>query len=65
MARPARARQELAVDAAVAALARFLTAGIQGSRLVGKVNPDRAALQDIAATLLRCLDPQPATGTRP
>jgi TetR/AcrR family transcriptional repressor of nem operon len=61
----ARARQELSVDADVAALARFLTAGIQGLRLVGKVNPDRAALQDIAATLLRCLDPQPATGYQP
>jgi TetR/AcrR family transcriptional repressor of nem operon len=56
----ARERQELPVDADVAALARFLTAGIQGLRLVGKVNPDRAALQDIAATLLRCLDPQTA-----
>jgi TetR/AcrR family transcriptional repressor of nem operon len=58
----ARESQELPVDTDVAALARFLTAGIQGLRLVGKVNPDREALQDIAATLLRCLDPQPATG---
>jgi TetR/AcrR family transcriptional repressor of nem operon len=61
----ARERQELAVETDVAALARFLTAGIQGLRLVGKVNPDRATLQDIAATLLRCLDPQPATGHQP
>lgn len=52
----ARARGELAREADVAALARFLTAGIQGLRLVGKANPDRAALQDIAATMLRCLD---------
>jgi TetR/AcrR family transcriptional repressor of nem operon len=61
----ARERQELPVDTDIAALARFLTAGIQGLRLVGKVNPDRAALEDIAATLLRCLDPQPATGISP
>jgi TetR/AcrR family transcriptional regulator, transcriptional repressor for nem operon len=61
----ARERQELSVDTDIAALARFLTAGVQGLRLVGKVNPDREALQDIAATLLRCLDPQPATGYRP
>jgi hypothetical protein len=39
----------------VDALARFLTAGIQGLRLVGKVNPDRSALEDIAATMLKCL----------
>jgi TetR/AcrR family transcriptional repressor of nem operon len=38
------------------ALARFLTAGIQGLRLVGKANPDRAALKDIAMVTLRCLD---------
>jgi len=31
--------------------------GIQGLRLVGKANPDRAALKDIAAIMLRCLDP--------
>jgi len=52
----ARARGELARAAEPAALARFLTAGIQGLRLVGKANPDRAALNDIAATMLRCLD---------
>jgi hypothetical protein len=40
----------------VDALARFLTASFQGLRLVGKVNPDRAILEDIAATILRCLD---------
>jgi TetR/AcrR family transcriptional repressor of nem operon len=38
------------------ALARFITAGIQGLRLVGKANPDRAVLEDIAAVMLRCLD---------
>ena len=39
-------------------LARFLTAGIQGLRLVGKANPNRAVLEDIAATMLRCVDPR-------
>lgn len=38
------------------ALARFITAGIQGLRLVGKANPDRAVLEDIAAVMLRCLN---------
>ena len=51
----ARARGELADDADTAALARFLTAGIQGLRLVGKANPDRGMLEDIAAVMLRCL----------
>jgi TetR/AcrR family transcriptional regulator, transcriptional repressor for nem operon len=46
----------LPARADAAALARFLTAGIQGLRLVGKANPDRAALEDIASTMLRCLD---------
>ncbi len=52
----AKARGELAPDADVVALARFLTAGIQGLRLVGKANPDRTALEDIAFVLLRSLD---------
>jgi TetR/AcrR family transcriptional repressor of nem operon len=51
----AKARGELQPKADVDALARFLTAGIQGLRLVGKVNPDRSALEDIAATMLKCL----------
>jgi TetR/AcrR family transcriptional regulator, transcriptional repressor for nem operon len=51
----AKARGELQPRADVDALARFLTAGIQGLRLVGKVNPDRSALEDIAATMLKCL----------
>jgi TetR/AcrR family transcriptional repressor of nem operon len=38
------------------ALARFLTAGVQGLRLVGKANPNRAALEDVASTMLRCLE---------
>ena len=52
----AKARGELRSGADVDALARFLTAGFQGLRLVGKVNPDRAVLEDIAATMLRCLE---------
>lgn len=40
----------------VDALARFLTAGIQGLRLVGKANPERAALEDIARVMLNCLE---------
>lgn len=51
-----KARGELPPRADVDALARFLTAGIQGLRLVGKVNPDRSTLEDIAATMLKCLE---------
>jgi TetR/AcrR family transcriptional repressor of nem operon len=39
------------------ARARFITAGVQGLRLYGKANPDRKALEDVAATLVKCLDP--------
>jgi len=52
----ARGRSEFPDSADVAALARFLTAGIQGLRLVGKTRPERAALEDIAAVMLRCLE---------
>jgi TetR/AcrR family transcriptional repressor of nem operon len=52
----AKERGELSVQADPAALARFLTAGIQGLRLVGKANPERVALEDIASAMLRCLD---------
>jgi TetR/AcrR family transcriptional repressor of nem operon len=55
----AKGRGELPAGADPEALARFLTASIQGLRLIGKVNPDRATLQDIASTILRCLE-QPA-----
>ena len=51
----AQARGELPPGSNSAVLARFLTASIQGLRLVGKANPDRAALNDIARTILRCL----------
>jgi len=54
----ARAKTEGEIDASadIDALARFLTAGIQGLRLVGKAKPERKVLDDIAATMLRCLD---------
>lgn len=52
----AQAHGEIAATVEVEPLARFLVAGIQGLRLVGKANPDRAALENIAAVMLRCLD---------
>lgn len=52
----ALARGELRRGTDVSALSRFLVASIQGLRLVGKANPDRAALGDIARVILRCLD---------
>lgn len=52
----ARERGEIAADADLDALARFLVSGIQGLRLVGKANPDRAVLEDIVAVMLRCLE---------
>jgi TetR/AcrR family transcriptional repressor of nem operon len=54
----AQSRGELA-GADLNALARFLVSGFQGLRLVGKVNPDRATLEDIADTMLQCLESQP------
>ncbi len=50
---------ELPAHADVDALARFLMAGFQGLRLVGKANPDRALLDDVARTMLQCLDAPP------
>lgn len=52
----AQAHGEIRRDADTAALARFLTASIQGLRLVGKAKPDRAALCDVKQVMLRCLD---------
>jgi AcrR family transcriptional regulator len=52
-------RGEFPPHADIDALARFLTAGFQGLRLVGKVNPHRTVLADIAHTMLRCLDSPP------
>jgi TetR/AcrR family transcriptional repressor of nem operon len=51
----AKARGELAPSADPRALARFLASGIHGLRLVGKANPDRETLDDVARTMLRCL----------
>lgn len=51
-----QARGEINAAADVASLARFLVSGIQGLRLVGKANPDRAALTDIAVVMLRCIE---------
>lgn len=52
----ARSRGEIAATVDIESVARFLVAGIQGLRLVGKANPDRAALESIAAIMLRCLE---------
>lgn len=51
-----QARGEISASADTGALARYLVASIQGLRLVGKANPDRASLRGIAAVMLRCLD---------
>ncbi len=60
----AQARGELAASADALALARYLTAAFQGLRLMGKVNPDRVVLNDIAHTMLRCLDAAAAIPSR-
>lgn len=52
----AKAHGEIAATADAESLARFLVAGIQGLRLVGKANPDRHVLEGTAAVMLRCLD---------
>jgi TetR/AcrR family transcriptional repressor of nem operon len=51
----AKATGELPRGTEVGSLACFLTAGFQGLRLIGKVNPDRAVLESIAASILQCL----------
>jgi TetR/AcrR family transcriptional repressor of nem operon len=51
----AKARGELARDADITALSRYFMAAFQGLRLVGKANPDRRVLEDIAATIVRVL----------
>jgi TetR/AcrR family transcriptional repressor of nem operon len=51
-----QARGEIPAAADLDSLARFLVAGIQGLRLMGKANPDRAVLEDIRAVMLRCLE---------
>lgn len=52
----ARDAGQLNKSADIDALAAFLMSGIQGLRLVGKANADRALLQNIAKVMLRCLD---------
>jgi TetR/AcrR family transcriptional repressor of nem operon len=52
----AKTRGGLPQGADVDALARFLMAGTQGLRLVGKTGAGRDVLEDIAAVMLRCLD---------
>ncbi len=52
----AQSRGEIPKAADVDAIARFLVAGIQGLRLVGKAKPERATLENIAAVMLRCLE---------
>jgi TetR/AcrR family transcriptional repressor of nem operon len=62
----AQTRGELAIEADPEALARYLTAAFQGLRLIGKVNPDRQALTEIADTMLQCLNASPGhTKRRP
>lgn len=51
--RVALKKKELPSGTDVPGLARFLTTGIQGIRLMGKVNPDRAALEDVARWMFR------------
>ena len=52
----ARDTGQLSRHADVDALAAFLMSGIQGLRLVGKANPERVTLQNIAKVMLRCLE---------
>jgi len=51
----ARDAGQLPKNADVDALAVFLMSGIQGLRLVGKTNPDRAVLKNIATVMMRCI----------
>lgn len=51
-----RAALETGGIADARARARFITAGVQGLRLYGKANPERKALEDVAARLVKCLD---------
>ena len=51
----AQERKEINKKTDVAAVARFLVAGIQGLRLVGKANPDRKTLKDIQSVILNAI----------
>ena len=50
-----KAAGELPPDADPRALARFLTATVQGLRLVAKADPDARALRDVVRCAVRCL----------
>ncbi len=52
----AKASGELSARTDAKATARFLVSNLQGLLLVGKTNPDRAVLNDIAKVILHCLD---------
>jgi TetR/AcrR family transcriptional repressor of nem operon len=52
----AKARGGLPSTVDVDVTARFLTAAFQGLRLIGKVNPDRLVLENIASMMLQCLE---------
>lgn len=52
----AKRRGELPPRADPRALARFITIGVQGLRVYGKAHADRATLQGVATTLVKCLD---------
>jgi TetR/AcrR family transcriptional repressor of nem operon len=54
----AQAAGELPAVTNIDALARYLTAAFQGLRLIGKVNPDRTVLEDVANIMLQCLPNQ-------
>lgn len=51
-----QARGEFGKSQDIEAMARFITSGIQGLRLVGKANPSRDVLEDVARIMLKCLD---------
>lgn len=47
---------EIALGADPRALARFLTASVQGLRLIAKTKPGRGVLDDVVSTTLGCLE---------
>jgi len=52
----AQARGEIGSDKDIPALARFFTSTINSIMVMGKADPDRARLEDIARTALEVLD---------
>ena len=52
----AQDKGEIAPDKDIRALSQYLTSNLQGLRVMAKVNPDRAALQQIAQVALQALD---------